>query len=205
MNEAGNGVSVWNAPGAKVLDNEHPASAATASSSIASRKQRVPRQPLPRPALRRPLHVHQRQRGQRTTSRPATLSATRSCIRTGLTSAATCRTATATTASCSTSPTARRSPATRRGAPPGRRALDQVGPARATRRASTACPADDEPERTLAAGDRIGPEKCVFIYNTNKNASATTGSRAARSASTSPPARRATRSPATPSSATGTR
>ena len=30
-------------------------------------------------------------------------------------------------------------------------------------------PGDSEPKHTLAAGDRIGPEKCVFIYNTNKN------------------------------------
>jgi nitrous oxidase accessory protein len=30
-------------------------------------------------------------------------------------------------------------------------------------------PGDAEPKQTLAAGDRIGPEKCVFIYNTNKN------------------------------------
>ena len=27
-------------------------------------------------------------------------------------------------------------------------------------------PGDTEPKQTLAAGDRIGPEKCVFIYNT---------------------------------------
>jgi nitrous oxidase accessory protein len=30
-------------------------------------------------------------------------------------------------------------------------------------------PGEREAEPTLAGGDRIGPEKCVFIYNTNKN------------------------------------
>ena len=49
-----------------------------------------------------------------------------------------------------------------------------------------------------------GGEKCVFIYNSTKNTFAATGSRAARSASTSPRARNATRSRATPSSATAT-
>jgi nitrous oxidase accessory protein len=30
-------------------------------------------------------------------------------------------------------------------------------------------PGEREPEPTLAAGGRVGPEKCVFIYNTNQN------------------------------------
>ena len=55
------------------------------------------------------------------------------------------------------------------GASPAGRALGEVGHAAATRRASTGLPGDSEPKHTLAAGDRIGPEKCVFIYNANKN------------------------------------
>ena len=45
----------------------------------------------------------------------------------------------------------------------------RVGLRAATRRASTACPAAGEPEPRSRRATRIGPEKCVFIYNANQN------------------------------------
>ena len=56
-----------------------------------------------------------------------------------------------------------------RGASPGRRALDQRRASRGNEAREHGLPGDGEPKHTLAAGDRIGPEKCVFIYNTNQN------------------------------------
>jgi nitrous oxidase accessory protein len=55
---------------------------------------------------------------------------------------------------------------------------------------------------SLAHGARIGPEKCVFIYNANKIDLSTTASRAAKSEYISPPGPKVTRWSATPSSAT---
>ena len=168
MNEAGNGVSVWNAPGAKVLDND----IRFGRDGIFvdhQQAQRLQRQPLPRPALRHPLHVHQRQRDQRTTSRSATRSASRSCIsQPPEDHAATSRTATATTASCSTTPTARRSPATWCSAGSSRPSAGRRRHARQGRRGAR--PAGAGRRRAAPGADaRAGPEKCVFIYNANQN------------------------------------
>ena len=59
VNEAGNGVSVSNAPGPK-CSTTTSASAVTAFSSSPARTTFL-RTFIPRPAVRNPLHVHQRQ------------------------------------------------------------------------------------------------------------------------------------------------
>jgi nitrous oxidase accessory protein len=58
--EAGNGVSIWNAPGAQVIGNTIRQGRDGIFVNV-SKRQRLRRQHLHRPALRHPLHVHQRQ------------------------------------------------------------------------------------------------------------------------------------------------
>ena len=76
---------------------------------------------------------------------------------------------------------------------------------RGKERASMACRRRRRPAPTVRHGARTARRNASSSTTPTRTASAATGSRAARSASISPPAPRATRSPATPSSATATR
>ena len=64
LNEAGNGVSLWNAPDVTIADNNFRYGR-DGIFTISSRKDRVRQQPLRARAVCGPLHVHQRQRSQR--------------------------------------------------------------------------------------------------------------------------------------------
>ena len=64
LNEAGNGVSLWNAPDVTIADNTFRYGR-DGIFTISSRKDRFVGNRFERRALRGPLHVHQRQRGQR--------------------------------------------------------------------------------------------------------------------------------------------
>ena len=167
MNEAGNGVSVWDAPGAKVIDNELPL---RARRHLLGRQpqERVQRQPLQRPALRRPLHVHQRRRGQRQrldrqhrrlrdhVFAPAHRARQRLGRRPRPRLPVQLRQRLADRPATWSS-----------GADPAGRALGDLGHARGEAK-EHGLPGE-RGRADAGGGARIGPEKCVFIYNTNQN------------------------------------
>ena len=168
MNDAGNGVSVWDAPGAKVLDNDFRFGR-DGIFSIASRKNVFSGNRFR--DLRFAIHYMYTNEGEVTDN--VSIRQHRRLCRHVFAPADDPRQRLGRRPRPRLPVQFRQRLADHRqhglGARPTSRALGDVGHARQrgartrdARRAASRKP-------TLAAGGRIGPEKCVFIYNTNQN------------------------------------
>ena len=165
-------------------------------------KESVHRQPLPRSALRGPLHVHQRQRGQRQRLGRQCRRLRHHVLEPPGDPRQRLRPRPRPRASVQLRQRLRRSWQHACSAARSRR---NAGRAAAARRRARARHARDR-RPAAAAPDAASDRKNACSSTTpTRTGSATTGSKDARSASTSPPDPRATRSSATPSSAIATR